>query len=306
MATVGMADGGDHSNGATLVTGAAGILGSALLRFPRFADAVGTVRKTPSSAPRILEVDLRDRAATRRMLEDAVPSVIVHTVGLTDVDACERQPADAYAVSALTTLNLAEWVADRSPQTLLVYISSDQVYSGDGPHGESEPAPVNAYGAAKHAGELAAARAPRSLVLRTNFYGRSYGARHSFTDWIANSVREGRSIELDEDAWFSPLHLTQLVDLVDDCISGGLAGVYNAGAHDAIDKLTFAREVAARVAPQGARLVHPRTPDEREGRAPRPLDLRLDVTRIEQGLGRPQPTVADGLALLSVEQEARA
>jgi dTDP-4-dehydrorhamnose reductase len=170
------------------------------------------------------------------------------------------------------------------------------VYSGDGPHGEDGIHPVNAYGAAKHAGELAAAAAPRSLVLRTNFYGRSHGARGSFTDWIRSSIERGATIQLDADAWFSPLHLSQLVDVVAD--ASGLAGVFNAGASDAIDKLSFGRAVAELVTPGGAELVTARPPGD-AGRAPRPLDLRLDTTRLAEALGAPLPTLADGLAILA-------
>jgi dTDP-4-dehydrorhamnose reductase len=303
MATVGMRDRGDHTR-RTLVTGAAGILGAELLRSPLFADATGTMHDTPAPAGGSVEVDLRDRAATRSVLEDVAPGVVVHTVGLTDVDACERHPAEAYATSALTTANIAEWIAERSPATALVYISSDQVYSGAGPHTEAGAAPVNAYGATKHAGELAAALAPRSVVLRTNFYGRSNGSRPSFTDWIADAVRAGRTIELDERALFSPLHLSQLVTLVADAIGHGLKGVYNAGARDSIDKLSFGREVAESVVPGAAALVRPRAADE-AGRAPRPLDLRLDVSRLEGALGRRQPTIRDGLVELGREPSTR-
>jgi dTDP-4-dehydrorhamnose reductase len=281
------------------VTGAAGILGSALLRSPRFAGAVGTVHRTPTASAATVRVDLRERGDTERALDELAPSAIVHTVALTDVDASERTPAQAYALSALTTLNIARWIAGKSPTTLLVYISSDQVYSGDGPHDEDEPRPVNAYGAAKHAGELAALTAPRTLVLRTNFYGRSYGARPSFTDWIASAIRAGTAIELDGDAWFSPLHLTQLADVVADGVERELEGTFNAGAADAIDKVSFARRVAELVAPGSGAAVQARARDD-TGRAPRPLDLRLDTAALARAL-RPLPTIDDGLGVLAGE-----
>jgi dTDP-4-dehydrorhamnose reductase len=298
MATVRMRNRGDDTKGAILVTGAAGILGSALLRSPRLAGAVGTVHRTAAAAATV-HVDLRDRRETENALDKLAPTAIVHTVALTDVDASERNPAEAYGVSTLTTLNIARWIAERSPATLLVYISSDQVYSGDGPHAEDDPQPVNAYGAAKHAGELAALTAPRTLVLRTNFYGRSYGARPSFTDWIASAVARGAPIELDADAWFSPLHLSQLADVVADGVERELEGIFNAGAADAIDKVSFARRVAGLVAPDGGAAVRARDADG-AGRARRPLDLRLDTTALARAL-RPLPTIDDGLGVLAEE-----
>jgi dTDP-4-dehydrorhamnose reductase len=283
----------------TLVTGASGILGDALLRSARFAGALGVVHEqdSPHEAAR---ADLRDPVATAAALAAAAPAVVVHTVGLTDVDACESAPAAAYATSVLTTLNVADWIRVERPEALLVYISSDQVYSGPGPHDESRPAPANAYGAAKHAGELAASRAPRHLVLRTNFVGRSGGARASYSDWLLAAARRGEAIPVDPAARFSPLHLRDLVALIAEAIELGLDGSYNLASRDGIHKLEFARAVAETAEPGAGELVVPAdaaTP----GRAPRESDLRLDVARAEAALGHALPEIADCLAAIAAE-----
>ena len=122
------------------ITGAGGILGRELLSSGAVAGAVGIAHR--SDAPGAsFRVDLRDRAATESTLDEIAPTAIVHTVALTDVDRCQESPSDAYATNVLTTLHLAEWVATRRPETLLVYISSDQVYSGNSPHAEAPDAP---------------------------------------------------------------------------------------------------------------------------------------------------------------------
>ena len=284
----------------TLVTGASGILGDALLRSARFTGAVGVVHEHDS--PHATErADLRDAKATAAFLGAVGPDVVVHTVGLTDVDACERAPAAAYATSVLTTLNVAEWMLAERPDGLLVYISSDQVYSGSGPHDESRPLPLNAYGAAKHAGELAAARAPRHLVLRTNFVGHSRGSRPSYSDWLLGAAGRGETIRVDPAARFSALHLRDVVASIAEAIELGLTGTFNLASRDSLPKLEFARAVAETAAAGAGTLVVPADADAASGRAPRETDLRLDVARAEAALGHVLPRMADCLAAIADE-----
>ena len=228
------------------------------------------------------------------------PDVVVHTVALTDVDACERDPGAAYAVSVLTTLHLADALAALPGDPMLVYISSDQVYSGRGPHRESEASPLNAYGAVKHAGELAAACVRRHLVVRTNFVGHSRGGRPSYTDWLEGAAREGRTIRVHPDAAFSALALPDLVELLAEMIERELVGTFNLGSRGGMRKLDFARAVAGAVAADGDSLVvEDRTDDP--SRAPRALDLVLDVGRAEAALERALPSMADCVAHVVAE-----
>ena len=280
-----------------LVTGASGILGDALLRSPRFAGARGVVHAHESEHD-VIRADLRDRERAAEIISAVRPDVVVHTVALTDVDACEGDPAAAFATNVATTLNLADALRALDSDSLLVYVSSDQVYSGAGPHTEHRPAPINVYGVTKYCGELAALRASRTLSLRTNFFGPSM-VRPSFTDWIGDAAQSGRSIRLDSRAVFAPLHLDDLVALIADCIEHDVTGTFNLGARDAMSKVEFAGEVAGHCVPDGERLVEPFAEDI-PGRALRPLDLSLDVSLLEHELGRTLPTVRAGIDRLAV------
>jgi len=283
--------------GRVVVTGASGILGDALLCSDAFRDAVGTVHRR-ASPHRSVTVDLRDRAAVWSAFAELRPQVVVQTVALTDVDLCERDPGAAFATAAATTHHLATWLAENAPDALLVYVSSDQVYAGEGPHGEERTQPLNVYGQSKRGGELAAAQAPRHLVLRTNFFGHSE-MRESYTDWIARTVRAGETVRVDPAASFSALHLIDVARLIASCVERGLEGTFNLGAHDWMRKLDFARAVAALAAPRGEGRVASLEPAA--GRAPRPLDLRLDVSRLEAALALGLPTMSEGLARVGAD-----
>jgi dTDP-4-dehydrorhamnose reductase len=288
-----LTDGQTHR---VLVTGASGILGDALLRSGTLDDAIGVVHRG-SSEHEVERADLRDPAEARRVLEATDPDVVVHTVALTDVDLCEREPAEAFATAVTTTGNIATWLRDRRSSATLVFVSSDQVYSGAGPHGEERTAPLNVYGVSKRAGELAAAQAPRHLVLRTNFFGASC-VRPSYTDFIAGRIRAGEVVTVQSEARFSALHLVDLVGAVAEALDQGLEGTFNVGSTDSMAKLEFVRRVAALAAPGGEELVHVA---DGSPAVPRPLDLALDVTRFQDASGRRLPTFADGLERVSVD-----
>ncbi len=284
-------------NERVVVTGASGILGDAILRSRLLPDAVGVVHERPSAHPSVA-ADLRDAGSVAAALGELRPQVVIHTVALTDVDACEREPGLAFALAAATTHNISTWLAANEPGVLLVYVSSDQVYGGAGPHAEDRAQPLNTYGQSKRAGELAAAEAPRHLVLRTNFFGHSE-MRPSYTDWLARAVREGREIPVDPAASFSALHLQDLVALIVAAVDAGLEGTFNLAARDSIRKIEFARAVAGIASGEGPALVVELEADQQ--RAPRPLDLRLDVSKLEAALGRRMPSLADGLERVRAE-----
>ena len=50
----------------------------------------------------------------------------------------------------------------------LIHISTDQLYSGEGPHIENKINPLNVYALTKRLGEIEASKVPSS-ILRTNF-----------------------------------------------------------------------------------------------------------------------------------------
>src|SRR5438045_4052679 len=79
-------------------------------------------------APGHAQLPIEDVAAVQALVERAAPDWIVHAAAMTDVDACERDPARAHAVNALGCANLAA-AAARTGSRLLV-VSTDYVFDG--------------------------------------------------------------------------------------------------------------------------------------------------------------------------------
>jgi dTDP-4-dehydrorhamnose reductase len=281
-----------------LVTGATGLLGSSLspLLERRFA-LTRAARRAPE--PGVHRCDLTDGAATRQLLADVRPNIVVHLAALTDVDACEKSPAVAYAVNARATQTIVEWIVAESPATRLVYVSTDQVYDAPGPSGEDSVSPRNIYALTKLWGEDHARHVERHTVLRTNFFAGQAASGKGIVPWLVTKAHAKTPALLFADVLFNPLHAEHLAALIAEAIDRDIRGTFNLGASgDGMSKAAFFRSAARRLGlPDG---------NFRDGSVAdaglqgyRPRDMRMDVSKAERAFGRALPTIDDGLDLVA-------
>lgn len=170
-----------------MVTGAGGQLGRSILDW---SVDNGLPAGWQLHALTRAELDIRDGAAIQRCMHELRPHAVINAAAWTDVEAAQRQPDEAWAVNAAGAGQVA--AAARTYGARLLHISTDYVFDGRAslPIGEAvRPAPVNAYGAGKWAGEQQVRRfAPDALVIRTawvysrhgdNFVGKILAAARS-------------------------------------------------------------------------------------------------------------------------------
>lgn len=79
------------------------------------------------------ELDIRDRAAVLRMLEQLRPDAIVHTAAQPSHDLAASRPFDDFDVNAVGTLNLLEATRRHAPDAVFAHMSTNKVY-GDAPN----------------------------------------------------------------------------------------------------------------------------------------------------------------------------
>src|SRR5579864_5065736 len=156
-----------------LITGATGMLGSAVLQeFSGHYECIGSSRVRPAGNRLWLKADLTASDGWVRDLDALAPEVIIHTAALTDVDACERNPELAKLINTDSTRALATYCGSHGIH--LVYISTDAVFDGlkSGRYTEVDDVhPLNVYARSKLAGEASVLDCGNSLVLRTNIFG---------------------------------------------------------------------------------------------------------------------------------------
>ena len=102
------------------VTGAAGLFGHGLV-------AVLATRHTVHSLTRA-DADLTKLEEVRTAFSKVAPDVVVHAVGIPDLDICEADPAKAYLVNVRATRHVVEAARERG--AAVAYISIEAVFDG--------------------------------------------------------------------------------------------------------------------------------------------------------------------------------
>lgn len=302
-----------------LVTGATGLLGSAVTRVlaSRGHDVVAGVRRPGEGTAERVELralDVTDAAQVRRVLEASAPEAVVHCAGYTDVDGAEAHPHEAMGVNADGTRSVA--LAALQVGAPLLYPSTDYVFDGTSPE-PYEPGdprrPVNAYGRSKKAGEDALrAVGGRWMVVRTSWL---YGPDgRDFVDAVLERARAGERLRVVDDqrgrpTWTGSL-APALVELLERAVAspdwlplppagkGAPAGLTGRILHLA-DRGTATWFELARAALRIAGVeadVEPVSTEAWGAPAARPRNSVLDISAAEERLGRPMPEWTDSLA----------
>ena len=152
----------------------------------------------------------------------AVPELVLHTAGWTDVDGAEDDPQGAAAVNVGGTTHVAELGAP------LVYFSTDYVFDGAKrePYVESDaPAPLSAYGRTKLHGEAAAGE--RAWVVRTSaLFG---WTSHNFVRTMLRLGSERDEIKVVHDQRTAPTYVGHLAAAIEPLLELPY-GVYHVAA----------------------------------------------------------------------------
>jgi dTDP-4-dehydrorhamnose reductase len=188
-----------------VVTGSRGRLGAWLC--DQFAargdDVVGLDRHN---------VDLTDAKATRRLIVDAAPDVVLHTAAWTDVDGCAREPERAVLHNGLAAGHVAQ--AALAASARIISVSTNEVFDGTAtaPYREFDrAAPANAYGYSKWVGEeLTRAANPDHTIVRTSWLFANEGK--SFPAAILAAATSGRPLRVVTDETASPTYAPDLAD----------------------------------------------------------------------------------------------
>ncbi len=128
-------------------------------------------------------VDLERPDTIAPAVRAAAPEVVINAAAYTAVDRAEEERDRAHAVNATAVGAIA--TACAGVGAALMHLSTDYVFPGRGtaPHRPDDPTgPVNAYGASKLAGEVAALAAnPRTAIFRTSWVYAPWGKNFVLT-----------------------------------------------------------------------------------------------------------------------------
>lgn len=271
-----------------LITGANGQVGGELRRR---LSALGEVIALDRQ-----RCDLSDPAAVRACVRALRPDWIFNAAAYTAVDRAESERELAFAINAVAPGVLAAEAA-RLGAGLLHY-STDYVFDGGGdrPWREDDPvAPLNVYGESKLAGEQAiravmAETGVRCWILRTTWVFAGHGG--NFLRTMLRLAREREQLSVIADQIGAPTSAALIADISAAILARPPApGLYHLAAAGVTSWHEYACRVIALAAAQGLPLklaagaVRGIASSEYPTPARRPLNSRLDCSRLEQALG---------------------
>lgn len=246
------------------------------------------------------EADLAAEGAAARLIADLAPDAVINTAAWTAVDAAEDQEGAAFRINAVAAGEAAE--AARRAGARFIQVSTDYVFGGDDRSGPFEedaaPAPVNAYGRTKLAGERLVLEAdPDAAIVRTSALFSGRGADFPSAMWRMACERD--RIDVVDDQLTGPTYAGDLASvLLALADQRDAAGLFHACGEPHVSWAQFAEAalaVSACAGGPGANL-RPVRSAAFERRAERPADSRLGGRRLLEATGFSPSNWRQGLA----------
>ncbi|MBU3725088.1 MAG: dTDP-4-dehydrorhamnose reductase [Burkholderiaceae bacterium] len=284
-----------------VVLGSRGQLGQAL------KDAIGEAPEHLflSRASRDYCGDITDTAGLTETLMDIRPNIIINAAAFTAVDLAEQEMEAAMAANAKAPGVMAQIAAKIN--ALLIHYSTDYVFDGSGqkPWEETDAcAPLSVYGKSKLLGEQAiSASGAKHFILRASWVYSHHG--NNFLKTMLRLAEERDELRVINDQWGVPTHADYLaaatLDLINLATPGLGAksqsvpdwGIYHCAPAGETTWFDYARLVinAAKSLgkAQACKKISPITTQEYPTAARRPLNSRLNTSKLQMALGTAPP-----------------
>jgi dTDP-4-dehydrorhamnose reductase len=237
------------------------------------------------------EIDIREETETVERIAELRPDVIINAAAFTQVDNCESQTEQAFAVNAEGMKHVA--LAALRCQAKVVYLSTDYIFDGKKrePYLEGDPPhPLNAYGRSKWRGEeYVRTLLKRWLIVRTEWlYGR-HGK--NFVTSILGQAREGDELKIVEDQVGSPTYSVDLSKILAALIQKEAEGVFHVTNSGACTWYEFGKAILQLSGLDSIR-VAPISSQELRRRATRPIYSVLSCQKLTSTMGvTPRPWI---------------
>jgi len=253
------------------------------------------------------QFDLTKQKAVMQVCSELRPDLIINCAAYTQVDRCEAEEGLATLVNGAGPGYLA--TAAKALGALLVHISTDYVFPGDGavPYAEADPvAPLSAYGRSKLKGEEAIIHSglERYYIVRTSWlYGPGGG---NFVETVLRLAAERDELRIVADQVGSPTFTVDLARAIMTLVGSdpGAApaapyGIYHFSNSGACSWYEFACEIVRLARKNGLPIktgqVTPIATEDYPLPAPRPKWSVLDKSKYRQATGAVVPDWAASL-----------
>ncbi|VVM48314.1 dTDP-4-dehydrorhamnose reductase [Pseudomonas fluorescens] len=243
------------------------------------------------------QLDLAQPDQIRRQVQNIRPDLIINAAAHTAVDLAESEPQSAFAINAVAPGILAEEAL--ALDIPLIHYSTDYVFDGTkaGPYNEDDtPNPLGVYGKSKLAGEQAIRDVQgKHLILRTSWVYSTHGRNFLLT--MQRLLQEKPELRVVADQIGAPTWAGTIANstlaLIERWQTSQVAnwGTYHLSAQGETSWFGFAQAIGEALRQQGKPCADllPIPSSDYPTPAARPLNSRLDCSRLQRDWGVSQP-----------------
>lgn len=243
------------------------------------------------------QLDLAQPDQIRRQVQNVRPDLIINAAAHTAVDLAESEPQSAFAINAIAPGILAEEAL--ALDIPLIHYSTDYVFDGSkaGPYNEDDtPNPLGVYGKSKLAGEQAIRDVQgKYLILRTSWVYSTHGRNFLLT--MQRLLQEKPELRVVADQIGAPTWAGTIANstlaLIERWQANEVAnwGTYHLTAQGETSWFGFAQAIGEALRQQGKPCADllPIPSSDYPTPAARPLNSRLDCSRLQRDWGVSQP-----------------
>lgn len=242
------------------------------------------------------------------------PHVVVNCAAISVPRSCEMDPAAAMSINVPSSL--VKWLLSfEESNTLLIHLSTDQVYEGVKSFykEEDETVPVNVYGKSKVAAEqFISTNFSNYAILRSSIIigpqAISPVPKSLPIQWIDGVLSRGDKMDFFYDEFRCPVYVKDVVAIILALTTGWIAEgkqmklILNAGGPDRVSRAQIA-ETVADVRGYDTSLIKPVSASSVDRGVKSPVDISMDITKLIQTLHISPTSLRVGIQL-TLESQA--
>lgn len=297
-----------------LITGANGLLGQKLVYamksrkgFEVIATAKGANRMKDQAGYIYASLDITDRDAVLKTVDQYHPDTIINTAAMTNVDVCEQDKDGCKKLNIDAVAYLLE--ASEKNNCHLIHLSTDFVFDGSrGPYSEEDtPSPQSYYAESKLESEkiLEEGHAAWTVIRTIIIYGVADDEQRSnVVLWTKSALEQGKKINVITDQFRSP---TLAEDLAEACISAAVKkaqGIYHVSGKELMSIIDIVKFVADYFGLDKS-YINPVSSEELNQPAKRPAKTGFILDKAIRDLDYKPHSLKEGLDIISEQLKAR-
>ncbi len=281
-----------------LISGSNGLLGCNLKNYFNSKKIIfSTIGKKKCN----FEGDISNNKFVEQSIKKFTPNIFINLAAITNVDYCELHEDEAYKINTEFPEVASRILKQINEDSYMIQISTDQVYSGKGPHIEKNVNIINQYSLTKFECEKKLSNF-NAICLRTNFFGNSINTdKLSFSDKIIKASKNKSNIDVFDDVYFSPVSFLTVFEVINKLMKKKLTGIYNLGTKNGMSKKDFAIHLCECFKLDTNYIVG-NSLKSVNLKAKRPYDMRLNSSKLERDLNINFKNLRDEIKDLSLNK----